>query len=88
MSLKADLTELWDDFLALCSKNENKMSMHAFGYAMIKYNTKMLLDIAPTHAIAHETIRLATEEGILWHVENIGRSDEKQQANGKLGPTR
>jgi hypothetical protein len=75
MNNKEDLTELWQDFLDLVEKYQNRMSGQAFGYAMIKYNTKLILDIAPTHAVAHETIKFATEEGIMWHVETLGREN-------------
>lgn len=64
--------ELWEDFLSLAEKYDQKMPGYEFGFAMIQYTTKMLMDIAPSHKVALETIRVATEEGIKWHMEERG----------------
>lgn len=61
--------ELWEDYLALTEKYRELMPVHEFGYKLIEISVKMLMDIAPRHGIALETIKQATEEGIKWHVE-------------------
>lgn len=61
--------ELWHDYLALAEKYDNLMPHYEFGYALIRFSVKMLMDTAPGHRIALETIRISTEEGIKWHVE-------------------
>lgn len=61
--------DLWEDYLALCEKYRHTMPVYEFGYQLIKFNTKMLMDTAPRHKVALDTIKTATEEGIKWHVE-------------------
>lgn len=68
MSNKAK-EELWEDYLALAEKYTDLMPAHDFGFALIQLSVKMLMDLAPRHMVALETIRIATEEGIKWHVE-------------------
>jgi hypothetical protein len=60
---------LWQEFKKL---HETYGNDHQLGYHMIEFSVKMLMDLAPRHKIALETIRIATEEGIKWHVEERG----------------
>ena len=68
--------ELWEDYLSLAEKYDQIMPSYEFGFALIQFSTKMLMDQAPRHGVALETIRVATEEGIKWHVEE--RAEEKE----------
>lgn len=69
MKINEAREELWNDFLALAEKYDTLLPAHELGYALIQFSTKMLMDLAPRHKIALETIRVATEEGIKWHVD-------------------
>ena len=69
--------ELWEDYLALSEKYSDLLPAHEFGFGLIQLSVKMLMDIAPRHGVALETIKIATEEGIKWHVE------ERSQKGGK-----
>lgn len=69
MNIEKAREELWQDYLALAEKFDQLMPGYEFGYALIQFSVKMLMDTAPRHKIALETIRVATEEGIKWHVE-------------------
>lgn len=71
--------DLYEDFLSLCEKFDKEMPAYELGYAMIQFSVKMLMDIAPRHGVALETIKVATEEGIKWHVEE--RAEQNQGAN-------
>ncbi len=68
--------ELWEDYLNLAEKFDKLMPGYEFGFALIQFSVKMLMDIAPRHVVAIETIRAATEQGISWHVE-------EKQSRGK-----
>lgn len=68
---------LWDDYIELCHKYRDLMEIYEFGYSMVMFNTKLIMDSAPRHRVALETIRVATEDGIRWHVE------EKKTKEGK-----
>ncbi len=68
--------DLWQDFLAVCEKYDMLLPAHEISYLLIEASVKMLMDIAPRHGIALETIKTATEEGIKWHVE--------ERSNGKI----
>lgn len=72
--------ELWEDYLALAEKYSGIMAAHEFGFALIQLSVKMLMDLAPRHMVALETIRIATEEGIKWHVEERA---QQQKEKGK-----
>lgn len=74
MNIKEAREELWQDFLALGEKYSELMPNYEFGFAMIQFSTKMLMDCAPGHKVALETIRVATEEGIKWHVEECAET--------------
>jgi len=78
MNLSKAREELWQDYLALAEKYSELMPNYEFGYALIQFNVKMLMDSAPRHGIALETIKVATEEGIKWHVE-----ERAQQQKGE-----
>ncbi len=69
--------ELWEDYLALAEKYNDIMPPHEFGFSLIQLSVKMLMDLAPRHGIALETIKLATEEGIKWHVEERAAKDKE-----------
>lgn len=75
MSNKAK-EELWEDYLALAEKYSDLMPAHEFAYALIQLSVKMLMDIAPRHGVALETIKTATEEGIKWHVEERAKTQK------------
>lgn len=79
MKLEEAKKELWIDYLDLAEKFDQLMPSYEFGYSMIIFSTKMLMDIAPRHKIALETIRIATEEGIKWHVEE--RAEQNKGGN-------
>ncbi len=68
--------ELWEDYLSLAEKYNDLMPCYEFGFSLIRFTVKMLMDTAPRHGIALETIKVATEEGIKWHVEE--RAKEKE----------
>lgn len=68
--------DLWTDYLNLAEKYDKLMPGYEFGFALIQFTVKMLMDIAPRHGVAIETIRAATEQGISWHVE-----EKKAQSN-------
>ncbi len=70
--------ELWEDYLALAEKYNDIMPAHEFGFSLIQLSVKMLMDLAPRHGIALETIKLATEEGIKWHVEERAEKEGKK----------
>lgn len=69
--------ELWEDYLALAEKYRDIMPMHDFGFGLIQLSVKMLMDLAPRHMVALETIRIATEEGIKWHVEERAKQNKR-----------
>lgn len=68
MSIEKVRELLLEDYADLRKKYEKLMPNYEFGYAMIQFSTKMLMDEAPRHMVALETVRVATEEGIKWHV--------------------
>lgn len=70
--------ELCEDYLALAEKYRDIMPMHDFGFGLIQLSVKMLMDIAPRHGVALKTIKIATEEGIKWHVEERAKQGEKK----------
>ncbi len=61
--------QLWNEFQKLKTTYGDD---HQLGYHLIEFSVKTLMDLAPRHKIALETIRIATEEGIKWHVEERG----------------
>lgn len=69
MKIEKAREELWEDYLALAEKYNPMMPGYEFGFALIQFSVKMLMDTAPRHGVALETIKVATEEGIKWHVE-------------------
>ena len=69
--------ELFNDYLDLCEKYQEALPVYEFGFAMIQFASKMLMDTAPRHQVALDTIKAATEEGIKWHVE------QKQEKEGE-----
>jgi len=77
--VKKPTAELFEDFENIKEKYMNVMKSHELAYLLIQLSVKMLMDIAPRHKIALETIRVATEEGIKWHVEE--RTKQKRGPN-------
>ncbi len=78
MNIKHAVEELRQEYLALAKKYSQIMPCYEFGYAVIQLSVKMLMDEAPRHKIALETIRVATEEGIKWHVEERANQNKKE----------
>lgn len=76
MNIEKAREEFWEDYLALAEKYSEIMPGYEFGYALIQFSVKMLMDEAPRHKIALETIRVATEEGIKWHVEERAQQNK------------
>ncbi len=68
--------ELWQDYLALAEKYGDLMPSYEFGYTLIRFSVKMLMDTAPRHGVALETIKVATEDGIKWHVNDKHKGDK------------
>ena len=75
MDIEKARAELRKDYLALAEKFNKLMPMYEFNYALITFSVKMLMDLAPRHMVALETIRMATEEGIKWHVEGRAKQN-------------
>jgi hypothetical protein len=67
--------ELWHEYLELVDKYGEHMPCYEIGYMLIEFNVKMLMDMAPSHKIALETIKIATESGIKWHVEEKNKKE-------------
>ena len=78
MNIQQAREELYEDYLALCEKYRDEMPVYEFGFAMIQFASKMLMDCAPRHKVALETIKVATEEGIKWHVEELNKKEGKK----------
>ncbi len=74
MNKEISRSELLEDYLSLAEKYDQFLPCYEFGHALIQLSVKMLMDCAPRHGIALETIKIATEAGIKWHVEE--RSDQ------------
>ena len=68
--------ELWEDYLALAEKYNDLLPPQDFGFALIQLSVKLLMDLAPRHGVALETIKVATEEGIKWHVEERAKQNK------------
>ncbi len=79
MTVEEARKELYYDYLCLAEKFDQLLPSYEFGFCLIKISTKMLMDTAPRHKIALETIRIATEEGIKWHVEE--RAEQNKGPN-------
>lgn len=78
MKIEEAREELFEDYLALAEKYKDLMPVYEFGFGMIQFASKMLMDCAPRHKVALETIRVATEEGIKWHVEELNNKQGKK----------
>lgn len=68
-NIEQAINELWQDYLALIENYKDKLPGYEIGYALIRFSTRMLMDIAPTHQLASETIEAAIEQGIKWHMQ-------------------
>lgn len=78
MNIEEAIQELRKEYVALEEKYSGIMPNYEFGYAMIRYSVKMLMDEAPRHGIALATIKVATEEGIKWHVEERAKRKKEK----------
>lgn len=67
------ISDLEKDYLQLLEKYTKLMPAYIVNYNLIKISVKQLMDEAPRHRIALETIKLATEEGIKEHVEGLNK---------------
>jgi len=79
MNIEESREMLFKEYFALQTKFDKIMPLYEFGYAMIQISTKMLMDNAPRHMVALETVRVATEEGIKWHV--MERAEQQKGSN-------
>jgi len=75
---KKAIQKLHEDLNKLAEKYSERLQVYEFGYVGIEYCVKMLMDMAPRHAVALETIKLATEAGIKWHVEERAEQTKKE----------
>lgn len=78
MNLNKTLRELHIDYWNLAEKYSDRLECYEFGYALIQLNVKLLMDNAPRHGVALETIKTATESGIKWHVEEREQTKQGQ----------
>lgn len=69
MSHHKELHDLWDDYLNLCEKYEDKLPINEFGFAIIRFTSKMLFDTTPSVGAAYRTILAGMEEGNKWSME-------------------
>ena len=76
MDVQQGRKDLWEDYLSLCEKYQDSLPVYEFGFAMIQFSTKLLMDSAPRHRVALDTIKAATEEGIKWHVEDRAKKEK------------
>lgn len=83
MSIEQTIKELKKDMEMLKSSYENRLPIYEFGYIGIGYLVKILMDSAPRHGVALETIKVATEEGIKWHVEERAEQTKNEEKNLK-----
>ena len=77
--MEKPISNLQKDYIKISEKYNKLLPSYEFGYAMIMFSVKKLMDEAPRHKIALETIRVATEEGIKWHVEE--RAEQNRRSN-------
>ena len=77
--MHAGREELIEDYNALKDKYIDILEAHELCFALIQLSVKTLMDIAPRHGIAMETVKLATEAGINWHIE---QNSKKEGLNG------
>jgi len=61
--------ELYGAYLQLCKQFEEKMPVWEFGFGLIRLASKMLLDSAPSHDTAFNTISRAVHEAEKWYKE-------------------
>jgi hypothetical protein len=73
--LEDSLHKLWHDYLELAESYSNEMQVYEFGFAMIKYTSKMIFDCAPGYDLAYKTILAGIAEGNKMHTEHA----EQQQ---------
>lgn len=67
MNIDHAIDNLWEDYLTLAEKHSENMPPYEFGYALIRFSTKLLLDTAPNEERAMEVINLAIESGKDFH---------------------
>jgi hypothetical protein len=61
--------KLWDEFLNLGESFQHLLAIPTFGYCLIKFTTKMLMDTAPSDSDCMKLIKEAVDAGIEWHVQ-------------------
>ena len=83
MNIEEARGALWEDYLLLCEKYGNIMPQYEFGFALIQFNVRMLLDCAPRREVGLDTIKAAVEVGTKWHdqthKEKISEKPVKKQ---------
>lgn len=67
--MNSAINEIQEDFNALIEKYSELLPAYQLSFELISLSVKHLMDIAPKHKVALETIKIATEEGIRIHVE-------------------
>ena len=79
MNIEREIESLRKEYLALEKKYCAVMPCYEFGYGLIRFSVKMLMDKAPRHGVALQTIKVATEEGIKWHVEERAEGEKNNE---------
>lgn len=65
--LEKSISDLWDDYLSLGEKYQDKMPIYEFGVCMIKFASQMLYDCAPSEDTATKAIQAALYMGYELH---------------------
>lgn len=55
------------------SFEQQQIETHMF---WIKYGVKAIMDLYPGHSGALDIIKQATEQGIMWHVDELNKNKE------------
>lgn len=67
---------LWCDYLELCEKYDGVFPLHEFGYNIIRFATKMLVDAHANGIVSMCTALCGIMEGAKMQLEE---TDEKQE---------
>jgi len=76
-NINQTIKELKKDLELLRATYADRLPVYEFGYVGIGFLVKLIMDAAPRHGVALETIKVATEEGIKWHVEERAKQNKK-----------
>ena len=68
-NLRESNENLWKDYIDLCSKYDGKMEIYEFGFSILRFASKMLMDSSPTYSVGHSTIMEGINAGMRWHSE-------------------